>query len=70
MKTLTITIEKANRKQAWGEHISENGFENSIEFDRRGKKYSVWSKDGVNYTAKASSDNEGNLIIALNEYGN
>jgi hypothetical protein len=68
MKTLTITIEKANRKQAWGEHISEEGFENWIDFDRRGKKYSVWTKDGVNYTAKASSDSEGNLIINLSEY--
>ena len=68
MKTLTITIEKANVKQAWGEHIAEAGFENWKDFNKYGKKNSVWSKDGENFTAKTSRDSNDNLIITLTEY--
>ena len=69
MKTLTLTIAKENRKQAWGEHITEAGFDKDVIFDRRNKKFIIWNKDGVDYTASTNTDeNTGILTITLTEY--
>lgn len=68
MKTLEIKIEKANRKQAWGEHLIEAGFERDQFDNKYGKRIITWTKDGVDYTAKPSSDEAGNLILSLTEY--
>lgn len=68
MRNLEIKIEKENRMEAWGQHLIELGFERS-QFDNKYKKRVVlWSNNEADYTAKATSDTEGNLILKLTEY--
>lgn len=45
MKTLTLNFSKEERKQAWGEHLIDAGFEKEVVFDRRNKKHITWIKD-------------------------
>ena len=68
MKTLEIKIEKVNRKQAWGEHLTDAGFERDKFENKYGKRIITWTRDGVDYTAKTTSDADGNLILSLTEY--
>lgn len=66
---MTQIIIKANDvKAAWGEHLTENGFENEGRlFDKYGKKYDCWSKGDSLFTAKASRNENNDLIIDLTD---
>jgi len=68
MKTIILTIEKETRKQAWGEHILDAGFEREVIFNRRNKKIILWTKDGIDYTASTNTDYTGVLTITLTKY--
>lgn len=68
LDTVKFIIEKANRKQAWGEHLTDAGFERDQFDNKYGKRIIIWTKDGIDYTAKPSSDEAGNLILSLTEY--
>lgn len=68
MNTLKIRIEKANRKQAWGEHLIDAGFERDQFDNKYGKRIITWTKDGIDYIAKPLTDIQGNLILSLTEY--
>lgn len=63
-----IIIKAENVKAAWGEHLTENGFEKEGRFfDKYGKKYDCWSKEGSWFTARASRNNENDLVISLTD---
>jgi hypothetical protein len=66
--TQTIVIQKSERKAAWGEHISEAGFERSQFYNKYKKRIVLWSKDGIDYTASTKIESDGSLSITLTEY--
>lgn len=69
MNTLEIKIEKEKADtKPWGEHLTDAGFERDQFDNKYHRRIVIWTKDGIDYTAKASSDESGNLILLLTEY--